>query len=66
VEAHTDLALIRRADRVVVVADSSKIGRAAFARICDIGLVHELITDRGAERRALRGLRDAGVVVETV
>jgi DeoR family transcriptional regulator of aga operon len=66
VEAHTDLALIRRADRVVVVADSSKIGRAAFARICDIGLVHELITDRGADRRALRGLRDAGVVVETV
>jgi DeoR family transcriptional regulator of aga operon len=66
VEAHTDLALIRRADRVVVVADSSKIGRAAFARICDIGLVHELITDRGADRRALRSLRDAGVVVETV
>src|SRR5262245_49562426 len=43
VEAHTNLALIRRADRVVVVADSSKIGRSAFARICDIGMVHHVI-----------------------
>jgi DeoR family transcriptional regulator, aga operon transcriptional repressor len=66
VEAHTNLALIRRADRVVVVADSSKIGRAAFARICGIALVHELITDRAADERALRALRDAGVSVETV
>jgi DeoR family transcriptional regulator of aga operon len=66
VEAHTNLALIQRADRVVVVADSSKIGRAAFARICDIALVHQLITDRGADKRALRGLREAGVAVEAV
>jgi len=66
VEAHTDLALIRRADRVVVVADSSKIGRSAFARICDIGSVHQLITDREVDARALRALRDAGLAVETV
>jgi len=66
VEAHTNLALISRAERVVVVADSSKIGRSAFARICDIELVHQLITDRGADGRALRALRDAGLAVETV
>jgi DeoR family transcriptional regulator of aga operon len=66
VEAHTNLALIQRADRVVVVADSSKIGHAAFARICDISMVHQLITDRAADARALRALRDAGVAVETV
>jgi DeoR family transcriptional regulator of aga operon len=66
VEAHTNLALIQRADRVVVVADSSKIGRSAFARICDIELVHQLITDRGADARALRALREAGLPVETV
>jgi DeoR family transcriptional regulator of aga operon len=66
VEAHTNLALIERADRVVVVADSSKIGRAAFARICDIRLVHELITDRGADKGSLRALREAGVAVDTV
>jgi DeoR family transcriptional regulator of aga operon len=66
VEAHTNLALIQRADRVIVVADSSKIGRVAFAQICDIRLVQQLITDRGANARALRALRDAGVAVETV
>jgi DeoR family transcriptional regulator of aga operon len=66
VEAHTDLALIERAERVVVVADSSKIGHVAFARICPVERVHQLITDRGANVRALRALRDAGVVVDAV
>jgi DeoR family transcriptional regulator, aga operon transcriptional repressor len=66
VEAHTDLALIERARHVVVVADSSKIGLVAFARICPVERVHELITDRGADARALRAIRAAGVAVETV
>jgi DeoR family transcriptional regulator, aga operon transcriptional repressor len=66
VEAHTNLALIQRAETVVVVADSSKIGRAAFAQICDIGLVHQLITDRGADTHALRALVDVGVAVDIV
>ena len=52
-EAHTDRALIERAQRVVVVADSSKIGRVAFARICEIERVHEMITDAGADRGPL-------------
>ena len=33
-EAHTDLAFIRQAARTVVIADSSKIGKVTFARIC--------------------------------
>ena len=43
VEAHTNRALIARARRVVVVADSSKIGQIAFARICGLEAVHEVI-----------------------
>jgi DeoR family transcriptional regulator of aga operon len=66
VEAHTNLALIERARRVVVVADSSKIGQVAFARICPIDRVHELITDRGASAHVLQALRESGVAVETV
>ena len=61
VEAATNLALIERARRVVVVADSSKIGLVAFARICPVERVDELITDRGADARALRAIRQAGV-----
>jgi DeoR family transcriptional regulator, aga operon transcriptional repressor len=66
VEAHTDLALIERARRVVVVADSSKIGRVAFAQICGVDRVHELITDVDADPSGVAGLRDAGVEVSTV
>ena len=65
-EAHTNLALMERARRTVVVADSSKIGRTAFARICPIERVHELITDAAADARELGAIRDAGVTVSTV
>ncbi len=66
VEAHTNLALMERARRTVVVADSSKIGRTAFARICAIDRVHELITDVGADVDAVAAIREAGVTVTTV
>ena len=61
VEAHTDRALIDRAPHVVVVADGSKLGRVAFARICPISAVHELITDQEADPRELTALREAGL-----
>jgi DeoR family transcriptional regulator of aga operon len=66
VEASTNLALIDRAKHVIVAADSSKIGEVAFAQICPVDRVDELITDRGANVRTLRSLRDAGLRVETV
>jgi DeoR family transcriptional regulator of aga operon len=66
VEAHTNRALIERARSVVVVADSSKIGLVAFARICDVGAANELITDGAADPRILAQLADTGVVVTTV
>ena len=49
IEAHTNRALIDRASQVTVVADSSKIGKVAFARICELSDVDELITDDGAD-----------------
>src|SRR5215470_1376702 len=66
VEAHTNRALIERSRSVVVVADSSKIGLVAFARICDIGAVDELITDAAADPATLAGLAEAGVKVTKV
>jgi DeoR family transcriptional regulator, aga operon transcriptional repressor len=61
VEAHTNRALIDRSHRIVAVADSSKIGRTAFARICEIGKVDELITDSAAEPSIVATLQDAGI-----
>jgi DeoR family transcriptional regulator, aga operon transcriptional repressor len=66
IEAQTNRALIERAQHVVVVADSSKIGAVAFARICDLERVHEMITDSGADRGIIQRISDAGVEVTTV
>lgn len=65
-EAHSNGAMIQRANRVVVVADSSKIGRVAFARICDLSLVDELISDESAGADAVRRLTEAGIRVTLV
>ena len=66
VEAHTNQVMIRHAQRAVLVADSSKIGKVTFARICPAGDVDELITDRAADPAALRALTEAGVHVTLV
>ena len=66
IEAHTNHALIGRARRVIVVADSSKLGQVAFARICELRDVDELITDTEAEDGTIEALREAGVQVTLV
>ena len=63
VEAATNRTMIGRARRVVVVADGSKVGKLALARICDIEQVHELITDASADDAELARLEAAGVTV---
>jgi DeoR family transcriptional regulator, aga operon transcriptional repressor len=66
VEAHTNRALIARAGRTIVVADSTKIGLVAFARICEIDCVHELITDARADKDIIAQFEEAGVAVSMV
>jgi DeoR family transcriptional regulator of aga operon len=62
-EARTDRAMLVRAQRVVVVADGSKLGRITLARIADVTEVHEVITDASADPAHLAAIRDAGVEV---
>lgn len=66
VEANTNRVLIQRATTVVVVADSAKLGRAAFASICGVDAVHEVITDDAADDAEVQALREAGVTVTIV
>jgi DeoR family transcriptional regulator, aga operon transcriptional repressor len=66
VEAHTNLTLMERASRVIVVADGSKVGKVAFARICPLERVGELITDASADRDGLQAIGEAGVEVTIV
>lgn len=62
-EAHTDRALLRAAARVIVVADSSKLGHRSFARICELRDVSEVVTDADAAPAQVTELERAGVKV---
>jgi len=66
VEAHTNRALIERARRVIVAADSSKIGAVAFARICGLEAADEVVTDSAADPGEIEAIRAAGVAVTLV
>ena len=66
IEAHTDRAVMDRAATVVLVSDSSKLGRKAFVQICPIDAVHELVTDAEGEGEELDAIRAAGVTVTVV
>jgi DeoR family transcriptional regulator of aga operon len=66
VEAQTNRALARSADRVVVVADSSKLGQRGFARIGDVSMASDLITDTAAPGDAVDALLSAGLAVHLV
>ena len=65
-EAGTNRALIECAARTIVVTDSSKIGRNAFARIVETTRIDELITDLAADPAELARLREAGIIVTAV
>ncbi|MHB9864314.1 DeoR/GlpR family DNA-binding transcription regulator [Streptomyces sp. YIM S03343] len=65
-EAAVNRMLCERAQRVVVAADSSKLGRRAFARICAPGAVDVLVTDTAATPDAVREFEEAGLRVLTV
>jgi DeoR family transcriptional regulator of aga operon len=64
-EAAMNSLMVARARRVVVIADSSKLGGRAFARICPISKVETLVTDSGAPAAAVEQFRSAGVEVIT-
>ena len=65
-EAAVNELMARQARTVVVVADSSKLGRRAFARICPVDRVDVLVTGALGDGQLLADLRDAGVDVITV
>ncbi|MEU0243404.1 DeoR/GlpR family DNA-binding transcription regulator [Streptomyces sp. NPDC006235] len=62
-EAGINRALARRAQQVVAVADSSKLDRRAFARICPVEDIDVLVTDKGASDELTEAFTAAGVEV---
>jgi DeoR family transcriptional regulator of aga operon len=66
IEAQTNRRMVARAARVIVVCDSSKLGRSALSSICPLSEVDELITDSAASTAELEASRAAGVEVVQV
>ncbi len=64
-EASINRLMARQAAKVVIAADSSKVGRRAFARICTAGEIDVLVTDAGIAAEDAARLEDAGVNVVT-
>jgi DeoR family transcriptional regulator of aga operon len=66
VEAHTNRIMAERATRVIAVADGTKVGATALARICGAADVSGLITTADADPGELQALSALGVDVELV
>jgi len=58
--------MLKQSKQVIVVADSSKIGRVSPALICPINEIHMLITDTGAPAEALAPFEHQGIHVVSV
>lgn len=65
-EASINRLMASRARKVVVAADSSKLGRHAFAQICPISAVQLLITDADADPDMVKAFESEGVAVDIV
>lgn len=60
VEAETKRAMVAAASRVVLVADSSKVGQVHLARFADIEQIDVFVTDDGLDDRAAEEFQLAG------
>lgn len=63
VEASHTRALLRQADRAVLLCDSSKLQRDQYVQFAPFGAVHTLVTDAGAGADVLERYRAAGLDV---
>jgi DeoR/GlpR family transcriptional regulator of sugar metabolism len=62
-DARVKRAAVETARRILVVADATKLGRVAFARICPLAEIDVLVTDRSAPADLVAAIKEAGVEV---
>ena len=60
-EAVIDRMMAAGAKHRLIVADSSKIGKAGFSRVCECSELLTLVTNTGGDRDALAQLEETGV-----
>jgi DeoR family ulaG and ulaABCDEF operon transcriptional repressor len=61
--ARAEAKLLRRADRLIVMVDSSKFDMRGSIAVCPLSRVHTIITDESAPKASLDLLRTAGIEI---
>ncbi len=62
-EANLNREMMKAAQKIIVLADSSKFGLRGFSKICDITEVDQVITDKEIPQHILDKFNDLGVEV---
>jgi DeoR family transcriptional regulator of aga operon len=60
-EASLNKVMINAAQRIIVLADSSKFGRKGFGRICGLEEVDQIITDKGIDEKTRTRIIELGI-----
>ena len=63
VEAATDLAFIENAQRCIVLADHTKLGRVSTTHVVSLRAIDTVVTDTGADTQVIADLQNAGTNV---
>ncbi len=64
-EAQMMREMIESSARVIVIADQTKVGRSAFAHICDFSKVDTVVTEGPVPEDVARAAREAGCAIVT-
>ncbi len=62
----TERQMIRVADRVMLVADSSKFGQRALSHLCPLDAVHQIVTDEGVSSEWRQVIQSSGLEIDVV
>ncbi|WKB82288.1 DeoR/GlpR family DNA-binding transcription regulator [Cellulophaga lytica] len=62
-EAQLNRKMLGAAQKIIVLADSSKFGKKSFAKICNLQQIDEIITDSGIAPSMVKNLENKGVKV---
>jgi len=65
-EAQLNQVMMRAAQKVIVLTDSSKFGKRGFGKMCNLNQVHQIITDSNAPANAVQILREKGIEITLV
>jgi DeoR family transcriptional regulator of aga operon len=63
IEARTNHAMVTHAQRTIVVADGSKVGKVTLANVATIAEIHDLVTDSSADPDELDAIQALGIRV---